>query len=244
MDTDTRAPSWLEPALVSASMLLPSLVPYGSGVQAGGAVPWLASGAAQALSQLGLLLVIIGARGRLRDYGVARPSAADALAAVPLALAMGAAALAASGLAAILMPGLAPGPGSTGDAGAAGTAGAGWAAAFTREAPPVPTLALAALCALFAAAVAYREELFYRLYVIGALRERGASAAAAAAVSALVFAAGHAYQGARGLAASLAVGALLAGVALRRRRLHALAWAHALYDFAVLASGLGLVGRG
>jgi len=88
MDTDTRGSSWIEPAIVSLALMLPGLLPTGSAAFPGGAAAWLASGAAQALSQLGLLLVIIGARGRLREYGAVRPRARGALAAPALAVAL------------------------------------------------------------------------------------------------------------------------------------------------------------
>lgn len=247
MDTDTRGSSWIEPAIVSLALMLPGLLPTGSAAFPGGAAAWLASGAAQALSQLGLLLVIIGARGRLREYGAVRPRARDALAAPALAVAMaalsyGAALVAtrASAVAAWLMGARTVAPP---EALQASSPWVGGAAAFLPPAAGLSEASLLGLCAAFALAVGYREELFYRLYVIGSLRERGARPIAAALVSTLVFAAGHAYQGVAGVAASLAVGALLASAALAGLGLHALAWAHALYDFIVLLAAFGLLGR-
>ncbi|PKL07443.1 MAG: hypothetical protein CVV51_14105 [Spirochaetae bacterium HGW-Spirochaetae-7] len=97
-----------------------------------------------------------------------------------------------------------------------------------------PEFLITGLSGLFALAVGYREELFYRIYVIGALRERGAGAAAAILVSTGLFAAGHAYQGWPGILSSSLVGAAMAVAAVRGFRLHALALAHAAYDFGVL----------
>lgn len=211
-----EALGWAEPAIVAAAFVLPGLVPAfaaSAGSGPAGAAGWLISGTVQSLSQFALLSIIIGARGKLREYGLCRPKARDPLRAAALAAIL----FMASKLAALAF-------GGEGASAAVPDAG-GW---------PFP--ALIALSALFSASVGYREELFYRLYVIGSLRDRGASPEAAALASAALFAAGHAYQGAAGIAAAAAVGLVLAAATVRGWRLHSLALAHAAYDFAVLWS--------
>lgn len=215
MDTDSARGSWAEPLLVTLALAGPGLIPSQS--PAPGALEWLAGSALQSFSQFTLLLVIIGLGGRLREYGVARPSARDALVAVGVLAAMLCAAMIAAAIA----------PGSS-------------ALASAAPADDVGPAALVALSAAFAIAVAYREELFYRCYLLGALTGRGAGAFAAAAVSTGLFAAAHAYQGPTGLIGSAIVGAALSAARLRGARLHALSWGHAAYDFVVLLVGFGL----
>jgi len=221
MDIESTRRGWAEPLLVTLAVIAPGVVPGGAGGVPPDAADWLIAGAVQSFSQFALLFVIIGASGRLREYGAGRPRAADLLKAAPLFASM----LVLSRIAAASVGAL---------AGSAGTATGGAAA--------IPSLAgakLAAvvpLAALFSVAVAYREELFYRLYVIGSLRERGAGKAAAILVSTALFAAGHAYQGAPGVLSSLLVGAAMAVAATRGFGLHALAAAHAAYDFCVLSA--------
>ncbi len=210
--------SWMEPVVVSIAVLLPGLVPAGPGLV--DAAAWLGAGASQALSQFALLLVIIGSSGRLRDYGIGRLLPGDVLRAVLL---LGVVVLAARVAAALAASGF---PGSAGGLSAVPPTGSS------------PYLPLILLSGFFAVAVGYREELFYRVYVIGALRDRGAGTAAAVLVSTGLFAAGHAYQGLPGILSSLVVGAVMAVAAIRGFRLHALALAHAAYDFGVLMAAL------
>jgi uncharacterized protein len=80
----------------------------------------------------------------------------------------------------------------------------------------------------------YREELFFRSYLITRLDDLGSSAWASVTVSSLVFAAGHAYEGAAGIVMVAVIGAILAASFRERRSVHAVAVAHGLYDFAVL----------
>ncbi|MBN2875392.1 MAG: CPBP family intramembrane metalloprotease [Spirochaetales bacterium] len=218
MDADSGSRSWTQPVIVSVAMLAPTLVP--GFAPPSGSVFWLGSGAVQALSQFALLMVIIGASGRLRDYGVGPVRAPDLVRAVPLfALLVVAARLT------IYL--LAPAAGS-----------GGFSPPQTLAASD--TALVVALSIAFALATGYREELFYRLYVIGTLRERGAGQVAAILVSTGLFAAGHAYQGAIGIASAGIVGVILAGATVRGARLHTLAIAHALYDAGVLLAGFGL----
>lgn len=90
---------------------------------------------------------------------------------------------------------------------------------------------------LFVLASAYREELYFRAYFLTVLAETATPAWLAVLASALLFGAGHLYQG--WLAAG---GALLAGIAfallyLQRPGLHRLAWAHAAFNLTVLLLG-------
>ncbi len=214
MDTDSARATWAEPLLVTLAVAGPGLIPYQP--PATGAVAWLAGSALQSFSQFTLLLVIIGLGRRLREYGVAKPSARDAVVAAGVFAAMLCAATAAAALVPVS------------------------AAATAPLADGAAPAALAALSAAFAIAVAYREELFYRCYLLGALTGRGAGALAAAAVSTGLFAAGHAYQGPAGMISAAVVGSALAAARLRGARLHGLAWGHAAYDFAVLLAGFGV----
>jgi hypothetical protein len=94
------------------------------------------------------------------------------------------------------------------------------------------------LAACFSLLTGYREELFFRSYLLTRLRQAGLPAAAAVAASALLFAGGHAYQGPIGLAVALALGLYFALAFARQGNLHRVAWAHGLYNLAVLAGTL------
>ena len=94
------------------------------------------------------------------------------------------------------------------------------------------------LAAGFSLLVGYREELFFRAYLLTRLRQSGLPSAAAVAVSGLLFASGHAYQGPIGLAVALALGLYFAVAFTRLGNLHRVAWAHALYNLTALAATL------
>jgi hypothetical protein len=207
---------------VTAAFIAPSLIP-GAAAPAG-AFDWLVSGAVQSFSQCTLLIVIIGASGRLREYGLGRPTPADA----PRALSLFVVILLASKAVSLAFS-------------LWGTVRGGAAATLP---PPdgIPTAGLVALSALFSFAVAYREESFYRVYLLRSLRERGAGKAAAILVSTGLFAAGHTYQGAPGIVSATFVGLAAAIAAVMGWSLHALALAHAAYDFGVLLAAFGVLG--
>jgi len=87
-------------------------------------------------------------------------------------------------------------------------------------------------------AIGYREELFYRAYIADRAPEAGLDRRLALAAGAVLFAAGHLYQGVAGFVVALAIGLVLAEIYLRTRSLHGIAVAHGLYNFMVLiASG-------
>lgn len=224
MVTDTRRTRlpWLEPILVTAAFIAPGLVR--TTAVPTDAAEWLVSGAVQSFSQCALLFVIIGVSGRLREYALGRPVPADALRALSLFAVILIASKAVSF--AFSRWGAIPGGAVAAVPAAGGTSPAG----------------LAALSALFSIAVAYREETFYRVYLLRSLRERGAGTAAAILVTTGLFAAGHAYQGAPGIVSALFVGLAASTAAVMGWSLHSLAMAHAAYDFGVLLAAFGILG--
>ncbi len=102
----------------------------------------------------------------------------------------------------------------------------------------LPDARLLPLAAGFSLLTGYREELFFRSYLLTRLRQAGLPPAAAVAVSGLLFASGHAYQGVLGLAVALALGLYFAVAFTRLHNLHRVAWAHALYNLTVLTATL------
>ncbi len=83
-------------------------------------------------------------------------------------------------------------------------------------------------------AVGYREEIYFRAYLIMRLDQIGAAPAVTVAISALLFAAGHSYEGFAGMIIALFSGIFLALLYRRSRNLHQVALSHALYNFVVL----------
>jgi uncharacterized protein len=96
------------------------------------------------------------------------------------------------------------------------------------------------LALLFGITAGYREELFFRSYLIGRLEEMGVRVPVAVAVSTALFSAGHVYEGLLAIAITAGLGVLLSVFWLRRRSLHVVAIAHGLYNTAVLCLGLVL----
>lgn len=90
------------------------------------------------------------------------------------------------------------------------------------------------LALLFSLATGYREELFFRSYLITRFTRFGLPAFPAILLSTLLFASGHLYQGAAGLIVATAQGLYFGLVFTRSRNLHILALAHALYNLTVL----------
>ncbi|MBN1837650.1 MAG: CPBP family intramembrane metalloprotease, partial [Spirochaetales bacterium] len=100
---------------------------------------------------------------------------------------------------------------------------------------------LVPLAVAFGVVTGYREELFFRGYLITRFLETGAPGPAAVGASCLLFALGHLYQGLSGFLTGLAIGTLFGVLFLRGRNLHPLAIAHALYNTMVLAASLWTV---
>jgi membrane protease YdiL (CAAX protease family) len=90
------------------------------------------------------------------------------------------------------------------------------------------------LVLLFCLATGYREELFFRSYLITRFRQLHLPVFVAIGMSTLLFAAGHAYQGVAGLAVALIQGAYFSILFVRFKNIHPLAVAHGLYNATVL----------
>jgi membrane protease YdiL (CAAX protease family) len=97
---------------------------------------------------------------------------------------------------------------------------------------------LVPLALVFGLVTGYREELFFRCYLLTRLGQLSLPPAAAVALSTLVFAGGHLYQGAAGFLVAAVQGAYFAVLFQRMRNLHRLALAHALYNGLVLVASL------
>ena len=223
----------LELLLIFAAFYLPGMIWSGSAPQAdprelaGYLVQFLTA----ALPQLALFAYLLHLRGeadgagsRWADFGVTRPRPADLLWALFVALGV-LLLLGLLGLAIASLPG---------GARRFFQSGYRWRLTDARLLP---------LALLFSLVTGYREELFYRAYLLTRLGQAGLPSSLAVAASSLLFAAGHAYQGPTGFAVALLMGVYFALVFLRLRNLHCLAWAHALYNMAVLLSTLLLPDR-
>lgn len=90
----------------------------------------------------------------------------------------------------------------------------------------------------FGLVAGYREEFFFRAYMLRRFEQLGFPAALSVVVSTLLFSAGHLYQGPVGLATAAGLGILFAMVYLRRRSLHVIALSHGLYNASVLCLSL------
>jgi hypothetical protein len=94
------------------------------------------------------------------------------------------------------------------------------------------------LAVMFGLVAGYREEFFFRSYMLRRFDQLGFPLPLSVFVSTLLFCAGHVYQGPLGLATSAALGVLFACVYVRRRSLHVIAIAHGLYNTCVLCLSL------
>ncbi len=205
-----------EVLVVFAALFLPGYFSAPREAFAGGLLLFLGA----ALFQTLLLLYLMSLRGpgALARSGVRAPGARDLFVAVAAAAAL-----------------------------LALSASLGWVASRLGEAgrqalpPRLPELAGAApaVLALLSLVTGYREELFYRCYLVPRLSAMGVPAAASVAAAAAVFAAGHAYQGPLAVVLALAQGAAFGALLLRGTSLHGLALAHALYNFIVLLARPG-----
>jgi membrane protease YdiL (CAAX protease family) len=232
-DKAAKKRNLLELLLVFAAFYLPGLIWSSPAPQEDPArlAVYMAQFLTSALPQLALFAYLLHLRGLMdrtgstwADFGVSRPRAADlpwaALLALGILLLLGLLGLAIASL-----------PGSMRRFFQSGFR---WRLAEARLAP----LALA-----FCLVTGYREELFFRCYLLTRLAQAGLHPVLAVAASSLLFAAGHAYQGPTGFAVALLIGLYFALVFLRMRNLHRLAWAHGLYNAVVLAGSLLLRDR-
>ncbi len=223
----------LELLLIFAAFYLPGMIWSGSAPQADPheLAVFLVQFLTAALPQLALFAYLLHLRGvtdgagsRWADFGVTKPRPADLLWALFVALGV-LLLLGLLGLAITYLPG---------GARRFFQSGYRWRLTDARLLP---------LALLFSLVTGYREELFYRAYLLTRLGQAGLPPSLAVAASSLLFAAGHAYQGPTGLAVALLMGVYFALVFLRLRNLHRLAWAHALYNMAVLLGTLLLPDR-
>ncbi len=76
----------------------------------------------------------------------------------------------------------------------------------------------------------YLEESYFRGYLLSKLEELGVSGPRTILVSVVLFALCHLYEGPWGLVNAAAAGTALSLLFLRRRTVHAAAWAHAAYN--------------
>jgi len=90
------------------------------------------------------------------------------------------------------------------------------------------------LVLLFCLVTGYREELFFRSYLLTRFRQLQLPGFIGIGLSTLLFAAGHVYQGVAGLAVALIQGLYFAVLFVRFKNIHPLAVAHALYNATVL----------
>lgn len=218
----------LELALVFAAFYLPGLLWPDSAPRGGGAdlAPYMARFLAAAAPQVLLLGYLIWVRGPRypggsvwAEFGITRPRAEDLSWA--LALLIGALLLiAVAGQLLRLLPE---------EARHRLAVGFRWRLQDARLLP---------LAAVFSLLTGYREELFFRSYLLTRLTQAGLPSAVGVSASGLLFACGHAYQGPIGLAVALALGLYFAVAFTRLQNLHRVAWAHGLYNLTVLAATL------
>jgi hypothetical protein len=80
----------------------------------------------------------------------------------------------------------------------------------------------------------YREELFFRSYLIRRFEQLKIPVWGAVTISGFLFSIGHFYQGWAGFLVSFSIGLYFGALFVYRRNLHFLAAAHGLYNIAVL----------
>lgn len=94
------------------------------------------------------------------------------------------------------------------------------------------------LVLLSSVAIAYREEAFFRAYLLTRFEQLSLHPAASVLLGAAAFSLGHMYQGFGGALIAFLLGIYLGWIYLKRRSVHIVAVAHGLYNFTVLAVGL------
>jgi membrane protease YdiL (CAAX protease family) len=93
---------------------------------------------------------------------------------------------------------------------------------------------------LFGLTAGYREEFFFRSYLLGRLEEMSVPLPWAVALSVALFSIGHVYEGVLGLSVAAVLGTLLSLAYLRTRNLHVVAVAHGVYNTLALCLSLVL----
>ncbi|NBF40910.1 MAG: CPBP family intramembrane metalloprotease [Spirochaetes bacterium] len=94
------------------------------------------------------------------------------------------------------------------------------------------------LALLSSLAIAYREEAFFRAYLLTRFEQLSLGPVASVLLAAAAFSLGHIYQGFGGALIAFILGVYLGWIYLKRRSVHVVAVAHGLYNFTVLAMGL------
>jgi CAAX protease family protein len=94
------------------------------------------------------------------------------------------------------------------------------------------------LALAFGLVAGYREEAYFRAYLLGRFEQAGIPTAPGIAAGTLLFALGHLYEGPLGIVFALVLGAYFSIVYLRSRSVHVPAVAHGLLNTALLALGL------
>jgi membrane protease YdiL (CAAX protease family) len=97
------------------------------------------------------------------------------------------------------------------------------------------------LLVIFCLAVGYREEVFFRSYLITRLGDLGVKPVWAVLGSTVIFGAAHFYEGVFGVVFALLAGGWFGLFFLKTRDLHAVAGAHALFNLAVWLTGYFVV---
>ncbi len=91
---------------------------------------------------------------------------------------------------------------------------------------------------LFSLTAGYREEFYFRAYLLQRMEEMGAGNAAAIALSTGLFCIGHVYEGPLGVFVAAVLGLVFALAYKKRKNLHIIAIAHGLYNTLVLSLSL------
>lgn len=206
-------PILAEAALLFGTLFLPGALMPALGTEAD-MTAVLAQTVVLAVPQFLLMVHVAGLRGdgMPASYGLSRPRPRDVLAAVAAAMIL----FAVSGLLSRLLAG---GPAS----------GYRWRLSSPWQIP----LALAA-----GLASGYREEFFFRPYLLRRLARAGAGTAVSVLLSTALFASCHVYEGAGGILLAVLQGIGFSALFLRVPSLHLLALAHGLYNAAALAASL------
>ena len=102
----------------------------------------------------------------------------------------------------------------------------------------LPSLSTLPLALIFSMTTGYREEIFFRSYLITRFRDLAVPALPAALAASFLFALGHYYQGWIGVIFTFAQGLAFSIFFLKRKNVHVLAIAHGVYNFTVLAIGV------
>jgi len=98
----------------------------------------------------------------------------------------------------------------------------------------LPDPALLPLAVLFSVAAGYKEEVFYRAYLLTRFRSPILPVWTVAVAGSLLFAWGHVYQGITAVVFAFLQGLLFCAGFLKIRNVHVLAAAHGLYNFLAL----------